>query len=168
MTSHRTLLTNAAVNVLGFVAQLAVSFALAPVVLRALGDDRYGVWSFVESFLAYLMLFDLGVGAALVRFVPRCLATGDRDGLNRVYSACLAFFGLVAAAAGLAGWLALEYAAGRWLAVPPELQPEVRLVLLAVVVNFAAALPLSVFPAMLDGLNALTAKSATRVLVLFV
>ena len=85
---------------MAFAAQLAVAFVLAPIVLRALGDARYGVWSFVESFLAYLMLFDLGVAASLVRFVPRCLATGDRDGLNRVFSACLASFGLVAAAAG--------------------------------------------------------------------
>src|SRR5262249_49724554 len=58
------------------------------------------------------------------------------------------------------------FAAGRWLTVPPELAPEVHLVFLAVVVNFAAALPLSVFPAMLDGLNAFAAKSATRTIVL--
>ena len=51
MTSRRTLLTNAAVNVLGFAAQIAVSFALAPVVLRALGDARYGAWSFVEPLI---------------------------------------------------------------------------------------------------------------------
>jgi O-antigen/teichoic acid export membrane protein len=145
---------------------VAVSFALAPIVYRALGDDRYGVWSFAESVLAYLMLFDLGVASALVRFVPRLLAGRDQAGLNRVFSACLAFFAVVAAAAGVVGALILELFADRFLQVPPDLRGEVRLVLLAVVANFAAVLPLSVFPAMLDGLNAFTAKSITRTAVL--
>src|SRR2546422_10504213 len=63
LLTNRRLLTNAAVNTLGFLAQIAVSFVMAPLTIRALGDDRYGVWSFVESFLAYMMLFDLGIAA---------------------------------------------------------------------------------------------------------
>src|SRR6059058_3743733 len=124
LTSKRALAVNAASNTLGLLAQLALSFFMAPIVLRALGDARNGVWTFVESFLAYLMLFDLGIAASLVRFVPRHVATGDRDGLNRVFSACLVF--------------------------------------LLAIANFAASLPLSVFPAILDGLGALTLKSVTR------
>jgi O-antigen/teichoic acid export membrane protein len=164
--SHRRLFANAASNTLGFVAQLVVSFFLTPVILDALGQARYGVWSFAESFLAYLMLFDLGVAAALVRFVPRCLAAQDRAGLNRVFSACLVLFTAVAAVAGLAGWLVLELFVERSLKVPDGLRGEARFVFLAVVVSFAASLPLSIFPAMLDGLNALTAKSGTRTAVL--
>ena len=76
----RRLLTNAVANVLGFVAQFVVSFALAPIVVCGFGDDRYGVWSFAESILAYLMLFDLGVASALVRYVPRLLAGRTRPG----------------------------------------------------------------------------------------
>src|SRR5262249_37093601 len=154
--------TNAASNTLGFVAQLVVSFFLAPVILRALGDTRYGVWSFVESFLAYLMLFDLGVAAALVRFVPRCLAGQDGVGLNRVVASCLAFFSAGAVVAGLAGWGLLHVFAERLIRVPTELLGEVRFAFLAVVLNVAVSLPLSIFPAMLDGLSAFTAKSATR------
>jgi O-antigen/teichoic acid export membrane protein len=160
--SHRRLFTNAASNTLGFIAQLAVSLFLAPVILQSLGKARYGIWSFAESFLAYLMLFDLGVAAALVRFVPRCLAAPDRAGLNRVFSTCLAYFAAVAAAAGLAGWVVLELFADHFLEIPDGLRGEVRLVFLVVVINFAASLPLSVFPAMLDGLNAFTAKTGTR------
>jgi O-antigen/teichoic acid export membrane protein len=160
--NHRRLFTNAASNALSLVAQIAVSFFLTPVVIGALGQARYGVWSIAESFLAYLMLFDLGVAAALVRFVPRCLAAQDRDGLNRVFSTCLAFFTVVAAVAGLVGWLILQLFADHVLLVPDDLRGEVRLVFLTVVVNFAASLPLSVFPAVLDGLNAFTAKGVTR------
>src|SRR5947199_10659761 len=103
LTSKRALAVNAASNTLGLLAQLAVSFVMAPIVLRALGDARNGVWTFVESFLAYLMLFDLGIAASLVRFVPRHVANTDRAGLNRGFSACLTFFVGLAAVAFVAG-----------------------------------------------------------------
>lgn len=165
LTNRRSLLVNAAGNTLGLVAQLAVSFVLAPVVLAALGDARNGVWAFVESFVAYLMLFDLGIGAALVRFVPRHVATGDRAALNQVFSACVIFFTGLAVLACLIG-LAFTYGlADGFLKLPGEtagLHSEVRLVFVVAVVNFSASLPLSVFPAVLDGLGAFAAKSAIR------
>jgi O-antigen/teichoic acid export membrane protein len=164
--SSRRLFTNAAANVMGFVAQVVVSFAMAPIVAAVLGNARYGVWSFAESVLAYLMLFDLGVASALVRFVPRMIANSDQAGLNRIFSACLAFFSAAAAIGGLGGGLFLYFFSDRFLDVPPQFVPEVRWVLLAFVVNFAAVLPLSVFPAMLDGLNAYSLKTLTRTVFL--
>src|SRR5262245_659454 len=166
LTSKRALAVNAASNTLGLLAQLALSFFMAPIVLRALGDARNGVWTFVESFLAYLMLFDLGIAASLVRFVPRHVATGDRDGLNRVFSACLIFFvGLAAIACAIGALFAVAFA-DHFLKLSPDdaatLSGEARLVFLLAVANFAVSLPLSVFPAILDGLGALTVKSVTR------
>lgn len=76
---RRRLLLNAVSNTAAFAATLAVSFVLAPIVLKALGDARYGAWSFAESFVAYLTVLDMGVAAALVRFVPRAVARNDRE-----------------------------------------------------------------------------------------
>src|SRR5262245_55651154 len=59
--TRRGLAISAAANGLAFVAQLAAAFVLAPLMLRYFGRERYGVWSFVESFLAYFTLFDLGI-----------------------------------------------------------------------------------------------------------
>ncbi|MFO0809873.1 MAG: polysaccharide biosynthesis C-terminal domain-containing protein [Gemmataceae bacterium] len=159
--SPRKLLAGAAVNVLGFAAQLVVSFAMAPVVLHALGKTRYGVWSFVESLLAYLLLFDLGVGASLVRFVPRFVASNDVDALNRVYSACLTLFLAIGAGIAVVG-CGLVAALGGHLDVPTELASEAQIVLFVSIVNFALTLAFSVFPAVLDGLHAFAAKSLIR------
>src|SRR5262245_49351405 len=103
---YRSLVANACGNTLAVVAAIAVSFFMAPVVLRALGDARYGAWSFAESFLAYLTLFDLGVAAAIVRFVPKFRVSDDFAALNRLFSTCLAFF---TAAAGCAVVLGLGF-----------------------------------------------------------
>ena len=87
--ARRALIVNAVSNGLAFLAQLTVAFFLAPYLVRHLGRERYGVWSFVESFLAYFTLFDLGIAATLVRYVPKCRADEDDGLLTRVVSACL-------------------------------------------------------------------------------
>src|SRR5258708_16439127 len=94
--SSRRLHSNAVANVLGFLAQFVVAFALAPVVRQAIGDARYGAWSFAESVLAYLMLTELGVASSLVRYVARMTANADQAGLNRIFSSSLSFFTLAA------------------------------------------------------------------------
>jgi len=161
----RTLLRNACGNSVAFAAQAAAAFVLTPYVLRALGDARFGAWSFVESFIAYLTLFDLGLAAALVRFVPRRLTVGDRAGLDRLYSASLLFFAAGAAVALSIGAVFDACLLERFLAVPGQ-RGEFRWLFRILVLNFAATLPLSVYPAMLDGLGRFEFKGAVRIGVL--
>jgi O-antigen/teichoic acid export membrane protein len=159
------MLLSAATNWLAFAAQLAVAFFLAPVVIGTVGDGPYGVWALVESVLAYFSLLDLGIASCLVRYVARHRANRDWEALNRVASACLAVFcagGLVAA---LAGALALPWGLPR-LTAQLAGRGEAAAFAGLLLVNLALTLPLSVFPAILDGLEQYAAKSAVRVAVL--
>src|SRR5712692_8026958 len=116
---------NAAANGLGFAAQVAVAFFLSPVLVHKLGDARNGIWSLVESILAYLMLFDLGVAASVVRYVARLEARGDQDQLKSNFSTSLCIF----AAAGLmvaAFALGLASIGATLVKVPAELVHEAR------------------------------------------
>lgn len=164
--SPRRLLANAGSNTAAFVVYLAASFILAPIVLRSLGAERYGAWSFVESFVAYLTLFDLGVAAALVRFVPRFVATDDVVRLNRTYSASLTFFSFGAVLAlvigGIFEWTLLDR-----VLPSAEYANEIRWLFRLLVLNFAISLPMSVFPAMLDGLGRFVFKSGVRTAIVF-
>ena len=101
--------------------------------MRGLGDQRYGVWSLVESILVYLTLFDFGLSASVVRYVARFEAIADPDRRNRVFSTSLALFGIIgvvifaiAAALGAAGPFLFR--------IPPDLVVEV-----AMDVRFAGA-----------------------------
>src|SRR5260370_14040036 len=122
MESHLSrprLLTNVAANWLGFAVQLVVAFFMSPILVHGLGTSRYGIWSLVESVLAYLMLFDLGVAAAVVRYVARFEATQDHDSLNRVFSTSLGIFaGAGAVAMGVA--LGLAFWCSSLLRIPAE------------------------------------------------
>jgi O-antigen/teichoic acid export membrane protein len=157
----RRLLVNAAANWVGFAAQLVIAFVLSPVLVHALGDRRYGVWSLVESILAYLTLFDLGVAASVVRYVARFEAARDRDSLNRVFSTSLCIF----AGAGLAVFAAVLVVAGaatHLFEIPPDMAGEARGMLLLLGFNLALGLPLGVFPSVLDGLERYPVKTAVR------
>src|SRR6266849_10052928 len=90
--TNRRIVVNAVANWVGFAAQLIVAFFTSPLLVHGLGAPRYGVWSLVESVLAYLMLFDLGVAASVVRYVARFEANGDLIRLNRVFSTTLGIF----------------------------------------------------------------------------
>lgn len=163
---NRRYVLNAAANAAAFLAQLVVSFALAPVVLHRLGDARYGAFGFVESLIAYLTLCDLGIAAALVRFVPRAVADADNRALNRLFSAAFTFFLGTAVLVVAIGVLFYATLVGRLLSVPAELTDDFFVLYVVAVGQFALTLPMGVFPAMLDGLNQFVAKSATRAAVL--
>src|SRR5437899_1076929 len=118
--SPRRLARSVVANWIGFAAQVAAAFFVSPVLVHGLGDRRYGFWSLVESVLGYLMLFDLGVAASVVRYVARFEAARDQDALNRVVSASLCIF-TAAGAAILGGALLLAFPAFAWLGIPADL-----------------------------------------------
>jgi len=187
--SRTSFFLGAATNWLAFAATLAVSFFLTPYLIGSLGKARYDVWCVVESVLAYFTLLDMGVAACLVRYVARHHAAADRDGLNRMASACLVVFlaaGVVAAvvgtpvavlisskldrridtaAAALAGAPAAVATAPGFAAMAGG-SSDVTPFMLLMLANLAATLPLSVFPSVLDGLERFAVKSAVRVVFL--
>jgi O-antigen/teichoic acid export membrane protein len=157
-TDHRRLLTSAVANWFGFAAQIAAAFYLCPVLIQGLGDRRYGIWSLVESILAYLTLFDLGVAVSVVRYVARFEARQDWEGLNRVFSTCICIF-TAAGLAVLALTLLLALPGISLLPLPTDLAQEGRWMLVLLGLNLATGLPLNVFACILDGLGRYPARS---------
>src|SRR5438477_12897439 len=135
MTNRRIVL-NAAANWIGFAVQLIVAFFMSPILVHGLGAPRYGVWSLVESVLAYLMLFDLGVAASVVRYVARFEANGDLIRLNRVFSTSVCIFA-VAGLAVMVVTLALAAVGSTLTKLPVELLHEVRWMLCLLCFNLA-------------------------------
>lgn len=166
-SASQRLLRNAAANWGGFTVQMAVAFVMAPLLVHGLGDRRYGIWALIESILAYLTLFDLGVAAAVVRYVARFQAVRDQDSLNRVFSTAVCFF----AAAGVVVLLIVVVLAclgTHVLPLPEDLSGEAQLLLLLLGFNLAVGLPLGTLPAILDGLGQYPVKTAVRTGLLLV
>jgi O-antigen/teichoic acid export membrane protein len=73
---------------------------------KYLGAERYGVWVTLSSILAYLTIFDLGIGSTAVNAVAEALAHKNLDSarhqISTVYLTLTAIAALAAVAVGLA------------------------------------------------------------------
>ncbi|UPT75208.1 MAG: oligosaccharide flippase family protein [Elusimicrobiota bacterium] len=124
-------------------ALLGLSFWITPVIVRALGERQYGLWTLVGAFMGYYNLMNYGVYAAASRYVAKSLGVGDREEVNR--AANTGFFLLCAlGAATLAATLAGVAACGWFMSDPAEIA-LLRRVLLVLGVATAAGFPLNLF-----------------------
>lgn len=127
-------------NLFGLCAPMVAAFFAFPLLLRGLGEERFGVLSLVWLLVGYLNLLDLGMGRAMTKLTAEAIGLGHRDDVPRIFWTGLALM----AALGLAGGLALaalsDWLATSRLAIPPPLQGEVRTAFLIV----AAALPCTI------------------------
>ncbi len=89
---------NVSLNWLQMAAAIVYSLAVTPFVIRALGTEGYGVWSFVNGLTTYADFFYLGLGGALIRFVAEFRA---RDDLPRMRRLCSVVFTVYIAIGGL-------------------------------------------------------------------
>ncbi len=152
----------AAANTGAFFAQLAAAFVIAPMLLRHFGPDRYGAWSLVESILAYLTLFDLGISATIVRNVARGHATQDHSLLSRLTAACALVFTVAGLIVTGVGATVLALVLHTHDKVPGPMKSEVWSMSLVLLGTLSVQLPLSIFPAALDGLGRFAQKALIR------
>ena len=71
---------------------IAYALLLTPTIVRALGTEPYGVWSFLNGLVGYSQLLYMGLGSALMRSVAQHKARGEMSALNRTGSVVLTIF----------------------------------------------------------------------------
>ena len=67
-----------------------------PLLIRSLGPSEYGVYQLVSSVTAYLMLLDLGVGTAIVRYIAKYRANGDKKKQSEFLGIATTFYIIIA------------------------------------------------------------------------
>jgi O-antigen/teichoic acid export membrane protein len=72
------------------VVALSARFALVPYVLSRLPRDEYGLWAWMLTLSAFLVLAELGFTQGLVHPLARALAADDRTRIGRLLSAAAA------------------------------------------------------------------------------
>lgn len=129
---------------------IGVVFMLTPFLFKRLGEDGYGEWSLINSFVGNLSLLILGVPMASVHFMTAAVGRRDATALNRAIATCLGVYvglGVLALLVGLSffGWYVFGYE------VNETLQGGARLAFLIMVfgsgIGFALQLPYGVIVA---------------------
>ena len=68
---------------------VVVSIISIPIAIRYLGPESFGVWTTISTFLAMLLVLDLGVANALTNFISEGYARNDREHASRYASNAL-------------------------------------------------------------------------------
>lgn len=148
MSTGRRLAWNSFLNVMGHAAPFLTAFLAVPVLLHALGTERFGILSLGWAVIGYFGYFDLGLGRALTRMVSERLAGRDRDTLDALVWTAFRLLLLL----GLFGWL-VAFLITPWLVshalgISPALQDEAKWGFYVL----AAAVPATVLTSGLRGL----------------
>ena len=67
------------------VANVLVKFIYTPFLLRALGQNEYGLYSLVMSIVGYLAVLELGFGSTVTRYTVKYNTENDRQSLYKLY-----------------------------------------------------------------------------------
>ena len=78
---NKIIVRNTLLNFFGLVVPLAVGFVTIPMVVRALGNDRFGILALVWVVFGYFGLFDLGLGRTTTRYIADALGRNESDKL---------------------------------------------------------------------------------------
>lgn len=65
---------------------IGLGLAVTPIIIRRLGNESYGLWGLVASFVGFYGLFDFGLSSAVSRFFGNAIGASDIEEFNRVAS----------------------------------------------------------------------------------
>jgi O-antigen/teichoic acid export membrane protein len=134
----------------GYFVSAATAFILSPVIIRSLGDGRYGAWSLVADLVGYYSLLDIGITGAVTHYVARFQARNDKAASRSTLSTAfciLSGIGLTAFIAGLGFALAFPYLFKSQGVNVREVQTALAVMSTAIGIGF----PMAVFGASLVG-----------------
>lgn len=89
------LLAAVASNWLLMALGVVYTLLITPTLVRSLGTELYGAWSFLNGVLVYTDLLYLGLGMALVKYVAEYRASHDQAAINRLSSVVLTVYSIL-------------------------------------------------------------------------
>lgn len=127
---------NAALNVAALVAPLLVAVVTVPILISALGTERFGVLAIAWLLLSYVS--ELGLGSTTTRYVAAAIGEGRLAAVGALAWTTAGLQLAIGAVEGVALALATPWLVGSVLQIPAELAAEARTSLYLL----AAAVPL--------------------------
>lgn len=123
-----------------------IGIIYTPIMLRLMGQSEYGLYSLVASVVGYLTVLDMGLGNAIIRYIAKYRAIGDKEeeySLNGMFLILYTAIGIVVAAIGILLSFNVKRIFGTNLSLIELEKAQVMMVLL--VFNLAVSFPLGIF-----------------------
>lgn len=140
---NKTLFRNTVLNLFGLVVPLAVGFVTIPMVVRALGNERFGILALVWVVFGYFGLFDLGLGRTTTKYIADALGRNEPEKLPGYLWTTVLLQTAIGLIAALSSYLAAPLIVGRILNIPDGFIGEtiltIRLVGLSLPIMFISS-----------------------------
>ena len=140
---NTVLFRNTVLNFFGLVVPLAVGFLTIPMVVRALGTQRFGILALVWVAFGYFGLFDLGLGRTATKYISEALGKQEPERMPGYLWTTIGLQAGMGLAAALALWTAAPFISQRVLNIPDGFMAEtvltLRLVGLSLPIMFVTA-----------------------------
>jgi O-antigen/teichoic acid export membrane protein len=117
-------LRGSALNFVGTILGMAISFFGYPFLVRGLGTERFGVSSIAGAVIGYFLMFDLGLGRASVVFLGKALEIRDEEKISRLFWSGQILMGALGLLGCLVMILTTPYLCRTFLHVPAHLMEE--------------------------------------------
>jgi len=127
-----------------------VGLVYTPFMVRIMGQSEYGLYSLVSSIVAYLSILDLGLGNAIVVYVAKSIAKGDKKEekkLNGMFIIVYSIIGIIVLVAGLILYFNIDNMFQNTMSVEELVKAKIMVMLL--VINLAVSFPMGVFGSIL-------------------
>ncbi len=92
-TRQRRLAKNGAYSLLSWLAPLIPTFVVTPIVVKALGNEMYGVYVVILGFISYFFTF--GIGKAASKYVAEYRASGESEKISDIISSTILLSGIL-------------------------------------------------------------------------
>jgi O-antigen/teichoic acid export membrane protein len=140
---HRALFRSTVLNLAGLVVPLAVGFVTIPLVVRALGNERFGILALVWVVFGYFGLFDLGLGRTTTKYIADALGRDESGRLAGTLWTTVVLQTAIGLLAALLSYLLAPLIVRRFLNIPTGYVTEtvltLRLVGLSLPVMFVSS-----------------------------
>jgi O-antigen/teichoic acid export membrane protein len=103
--SIKNQISNGIYGLLDYLAYPLGMLAIAPVALRGLGNDRYGIWMIAVSAISTGAIVASGFGDANIRVVAMQQATGNHQNVIRAVRSTMGIHAVLGFAMAILGWI---------------------------------------------------------------
>lgn len=152
---NRMILLGAAGALFSKFPALLVTLVSVPLAIDALGEERFGIWITITTFMSLLAFLDGGAGNAVINIVAECDQKQEYGRMKSLISSAYAFVTAVATACFCTQFLVVPLIDWGWLLSLPESIPPAEVVAVALVGcgSYFLSMPLSIGARVLTGLQ---------------
>lgn len=162
----KKIVRNTIYNSIGRIWLMLVTLLLIPYILHKLGVQVFAVWSLVFVVANYLGLLDFGIRTSFAKYIAEYHAKKDPDSINAVINCGIIFYlAFSLFIMGLA--LVLRGAIISLLQIPPSIHAESMFAILGMVLILCLNNTLSIFEAVLVGLQRMDVQNKILIFASF-